>query len=98
MQVKVNRETSEEETGQSTDSEEEDKAHRIEHRGIEANRTLVHRCKPVEDLNGGRDTNRKGNRTKDDTRHRALTTGEHVVSPYEEAEQCTAIELNAMNL
>ena len=77
-------ERAQEEPGQTADGEEKEERESVEHRGLEADRSLVHRGQPVEDLDGRGDGDGEGQEAEDHVGQRGLAAHEHVMSPDQE--------------
>ncbi len=87
MQVHVCAERTEEQTGQSTDGEQEQEGNRIAHRRRQTDRAFVHGRQPVEHFDGRWNRHAKGQSTEDDRRQLRHTRGKHVVTPHDKPEQ-----------
>ena len=84
--VDVEAERGEEQAGQAADREQADEADGVEHRRVPRDRALVHRRRPVEDLDRRGNRDQEAQDREDQRRVDRLAGHEHVVAPDQEAE------------
>ena len=85
VHVHIQADRREKQSRQPAHGEEPDEAHGVEHRRVPRNRALVHRRRPVEDLDGRRNRHQEAERREDQRRVHGLARDEQVVSPHEKA-------------
>src|SRR5438477_7627017 len=85
-QVDVRRKRRQEQSRQPSHGKKSDESYRIKHRGIVGDGTFVHRCRPVEYLDGGGNSDHKTQHREDQAGVNGLAAHEHVMAPDQEAE------------
>src|SRR5262245_36972609 len=88
MNVDVESDGREKHSGQATNGEEANEPKGVKHRGLVGNGTLIKCGRPIEDFNGGRDSDQKAKDRKDQAGIDRLAAHEHVMSPNQEANHC----------
>ena len=84
--VEIERRRREDDTGQTTEGERDEKADRPEHRSLEGQRPSPHCSDPVEDLHTGRHCDEHGHQREERQQHGAGDV--HVVSPDGDRQGC----------
>src|SRR5882762_7684150 len=86
VEVNVQAETGEEETGGTADEEKADEAEGVQHRSVVGNGTFVERGGPVKDFDGRRNGNEVAEQREGERGVGGLTGEKHVVGPDKEAD------------